>query len=79
MTIGFISKRQCGINYLNKNNDSVMLGTVRQEVVDGGLLGLSKTIIIQQSGKEYEFRVAGADDSIKKVSILYLQLYSEAS
>ncbi|PHU39788.1 hypothetical protein CSX00_09230 [Pseudobutyrivibrio ruminis] len=60
---------------INKNKYVVITGTVTQEVVDGGLLGLSRSIIIKQDGMEYEFKVAWADNNIKKgdtVLVTYL-------
>ena len=47
---------------VDANDYDVVSGIATYGVMDGGLLGLSKTIIIQVDDKEYEFRVAWADD-----------------
>ncbi len=54
---------------IDANDYDVVSGIATYGIMDGGLLGLSKTIIIKVDDKEYEFRVAWADDISKGDSV----------
>jgi hypothetical protein len=62
-------RHQC----IEKNVESN--GSAYQEVVDGGALGLFKSIIVIHENEEIEYRVIWADKDIKKdnrVKVTYL-------
>ncbi len=61
--------------FIDSNNYVVCSGIASQKVVDGGLLGLSKSIMVVVDGVNYEFGVVGKYDDIKKgdsVKVTYL-------
>ena len=60
---------------INANDYDEVSGIATYGVMDGGLLGLSKSIIIQVDDKECEFRIAWADDISEgdSVKATYLQ------
>lgn len=60
---------------LSKNSFECTHGVVYQEVLDGGVLGLFKTIIIDVDGNDVEYNVLYAEKNIKKgdlVKVTYL-------
>ena len=62
-------------SYIDNKNYEVCYGETLQEVVDGGLFGLSKSIIINVDGTECEFNLLKYDKNIKqgdKVKVTYL-------
>lgn len=61
--------------FLSQNTFKCTHGVVYQEVLDGGVLGLFKTIIIEVDGNDVEYNVLYVEKNIKKgdmVKVTYL-------